>query len=357
MVWADKEGNIGWQSVGIAPIRTNFSGLVPVPGDGRFEWGGYLPIVEKPNTFNPSENFFSTANQNVTPEDYELWDAIGFKWSDPFRGQRVKEILGSGKKLALKDMKALQTDYLSIPAKTLVPLILNLNFEDEYQKEAIELLNDWDFRLAIASTAAAVYVAFENELREQVQDRFVPEEVKGIISKLQLKRVIDWMISPDQRFGKDPIAGRDELLKLSFARSISFLKDKLGLEMSEWQYGQKNLKHALITHALSPAVSETLKFQMDVGPLPRGGNGYTPGATSNNYNQSSGATFRIIATTADWDKAVFTNPPGQSGNPDSPFYKNLFNSWANDQYTPLYYSRSKIDSVAAEKTLLMPMND
>ena len=68
MIWADKNGNIGWQSVGIAPIRRNFSGLVPVPGDGSYEWDGYLPIIEKPHVKNPDNGFFSTANQNLIPK-------------------------------------------------------------------------------------------------------------------------------------------------------------------------------------------------------------------------------------------------------------------------------------------------
>ena len=126
MIWADKKGNIGWQSVGIAPIRRNYSGLVPVPGDGRYEWDGYFPIIEKPNTFNPSTGFFASANQNVIPDDYEHWDAIGFTWADPYRGDRVKEVLSSGKKLTMEDMKALQVDYLSIPARSLSSLTFRL---------------------------------------------------------------------------------------------------------------------------------------------------------------------------------------------------------------------------------------
>ncbi|PTL98905.1 MAG: penicillin acylase family protein, partial [Bacteroidetes bacterium] len=121
MIWADKEGNIGWQAVGIAPIRNNFSGLVPVPGDGSYEWDGYLPIIEKPHAYNPEQGFLATANQNVTPEDYTHWNAIAYSWSDPYRGDRVNEVLSSGKKMTMDDMKALQVDYLSIPARTLVP--------------------------------------------------------------------------------------------------------------------------------------------------------------------------------------------------------------------------------------------
>ena len=79
MVWADKMGNIGWQAVGIAPIRNNHSGNgFQFLGNGDYEWEGYLPIIDKPNTFNPSSNYFATANQNVTPETYTNWNAIGF---------------------------------------------------------------------------------------------------------------------------------------------------------------------------------------------------------------------------------------------------------------------------------------
>ncbi|MBT4221644.1 MAG: penicillin acylase family protein, partial [Cryomorphaceae bacterium] len=73
MVWADKYGDIGWQAVGIAPIRKTHSGLVPVNGNGKFDWEGYLPIIEKPNSFNPENGYLSTANQNVTPDTYNRW--------------------------------------------------------------------------------------------------------------------------------------------------------------------------------------------------------------------------------------------------------------------------------------------
>ena len=78
MIWADKKGNIGWQAVGIAPVRNNFSGLVPVPGDGTYEWDRYLPILQKPNALNPTKGFIATANQNVTPKDYPHWNAIQY---------------------------------------------------------------------------------------------------------------------------------------------------------------------------------------------------------------------------------------------------------------------------------------
>jgi penicillin amidase len=107
-----------------------------------------------------------------------------------------------------------------------------------------------------------------------------------------------------------------------------------------------------MAHSLGELVNEAVKAKLDLGPLPRGGNAYTPGSSGGNNRQSSGASFRMIVNTGDWDAAVATNGPGQSGNPESPFYSNLFEPWAKDRYFPVYYSRRKIDSVAVDRVVL-----
>ncbi|APQ18432.1 penicillin acylase family protein [Maribacter hydrothermalis] len=353
MIWADTKGNIGWQAVGIAPIRKNFSGLVPVPGDGRFEWDGYLPIIEKPNAFNPEKGYIATANENVTSNDFTHWDAIGYSWADPYRGERIKEVLESGKKMTMDDMKALQTDYLSIPARTLVPLLLKITFDDR-ALEAKDKLNNWNYKLESNSIPAAIYVAWEEQIMQKAYDMFVPKAGKGIVPDLQVKRVLDWVLTPDSKFGANPIKGRNEFLADAFKEAITKLESKLGTNMEHWQYGQENNKHTYMEHALSSAVDEKTKNNLDLGPLPRGGNGQTVGSTGGNSRQSSGASFRVIINTGNWDSSFATNGPGQSGNPNSQFYNNLFEPWAKDEYFPLYYSKSKIDSVAVSTQILNP---
>ncbi|MEE2635600.1 MAG: penicillin acylase family protein, partial [Acidobacteriota bacterium] len=68
MVWADREKNIGYQAVGVSPIRPHHSGLVPVPGDGRYEWDGFLPIKALPHVVNPDKGFYGTANNYTVPD-------------------------------------------------------------------------------------------------------------------------------------------------------------------------------------------------------------------------------------------------------------------------------------------------
>jgi penicillin amidase len=171
-----------------------------------------------------------------------------------------------------------------------------------------------------------------------------------------MKTIMDYIQHPDSKFKANAIKNRDVFLSTTFKKAISNLENTLGTDMTKWQYGQEKFKHIYMTHALGSSVTQDTKEKLDLGPLPRGGNSYTPGSTGGNNNQSSGASFRMIVNTGDWDAAISTNGPGQSGDPDSPFYSNLFEPWAKDRYFPVYYSRSKIDSVAVSSYILKPKN-
>ena len=352
MIWADTQGNIGWQAVGIAPVRNNHSGLVPVPGDGRYEWAGYLPIIQKPNELNPEKGFIATANQNVTPNEYDNWNAIGYSWSDPYRGDRVNEVLAKNDQLNREDMKNLQVDVTSLPAKILIPFLGKIDFE-EFETEQKNRLLNWNFRLESSCIEAAIYVEWENEIKRMAHKQFVPEIAKPYLTTLQLKKIIDWIENPKETyFGS--ISSRDAFLKMTFEEGVSNLKKRLGPNTLEWRYGQTKFKHSFMEHALGGIGTDAVSSKLNLGPLPRGGNAYTPGSTGENDRQSSGASFRMIVNTGDWDAAIGTNAPGQSGNPESPFYDNLFKSWAEDQYFPVYYSKEKIRSVTYKRTLLIP---
>ncbi len=354
MIWADKKGNIGWQVVGIAPIRKNFSGMVPVPGDGRFEWDGYLNIKKRPHVLNPKKGFFATANQNVTPENYRHWNTVGYTWADPFRGDRINEVLRGDNKITLEETKALQTDYFSIPARTLVPMLKDVVLKSDLSEKAKAQLIDWNFVLDKNSVAAGIYVMWERRLYSEANDKFIPHELKGLVS-IQLKKLIGWLQVPDEKFGTDINKGRDAFLAETFEQAVQELSKKLGNSITNWTYGQNTYKHTAIKHSLNAILSTTLKEKFNIGPLPKGGNSHTPNSTGSADNQGSGASFRIIADIADWDRTLMINSPGQSADPQSKYYKNLFELWAKDRYFPAYFSKDKILRNADEQTILKPI--
>ncbi len=354
MVWADVNGNIGWQAVGIAPIRRNWSGLLPVPGDGRYEWDGYVPIPMLPHRANPPEGWLATANQDNVPQGYPV--ALGYLWADPYRFARVAEVLAAGRRLTLADMMRLQQDELSLPARSLVPLLRGLQPKDRTTRAAMQRLLSWDGVLDKDSVPAAIYVMWKRRLRQNLWKLMVPEEARQVFSSraISMRKMVDWLTSPDGRFGPDPTGARDALVLRSLKEAVAELRHRLGKDMRQWRYGQKRFKHVLLRHPLSEAVRDELRRRLDVGPLPRGGDGYTVNSTSNNDNQVSGASFRIIADTGDWDRSLGTNTPGQSGDPDSPHYRDLFQMWADGKYFPVAYSRAKVESVTESVTLLLP---
>ena len=356
MIWADKKGNIGWQAVGIIPIRKNFSGYVPIPGDGRYEWAGYLPIKERPHLLNPSKLFFATANQNVTPSSYTHWDAVGYTWTDPYRGNRINDVLSNLEKVTLEDMGKLQTDPYSIPASELVPLLKNIALDEPFSNEAKNYLMNWNYVLDKNSIAAGIYVMWEKQITIAANKFFIPANAQNLIS-MQLKKIIEQVQYPLNHFGmniKEAESKRDLFLKTCFEQAVLNLKNKLGNNTAAWQYGQAKYKHVTLHHPLANLVAPALQQKLNIGPAPRGGNGQTPGSTGGTDNQLSGASFRILMDTKDWDKALMINSPGQSGNSESPFYSNLFSTWANDGYFPAYYSKPFILKATVEQWQLSP---
>jgi penicillin amidase len=354
LVWADKEGHIGWQAVGLAPIRGSWDGLVPVPGDGRYEWQGYLPPLELPHEANPARGWIATANQDNLPRGFA--HTVGFQWTDAFRFARADEVLASGRRFTLADMTRLQQDELALPARSLVPMLRSVNPVGIKAKHARDRLLAWDFILDKDSVPAAIYVAWEKAVRRAVWERVVPREARTVfpVGALSTERLIQWLTAPDGRFGDDPLAGRNAVLLAALEQAVSDLERRLGPDTNRWIYGQEAFKHALVRHPLSGAVVPAIQARLDVGPLPRGGYANTVNNTSDSDNQISGASFRVIADVADWDRSLGTNTPGQSGDPDSPHYRDLFGPWACGEYFPVFYSRSKVESVTESKTLLLP---
>ena len=187
MIYADQKGNIGWQAVGISPIRKNWTGLVPVAGDGRYEGAGYLAIMQLPHKINPSEGYVVTANNNLTPVDFPHRNAIGWTWANPVRAHRIEEVLNSGKRMNLQDFATLQTDYLSISARTLVPLLLNTTLQGSKEvQEARIRLNSWDYQLTPTSIAAAIYAEWETQLKLAMHTLMVPESIRPYYKTLPM---------------------------------------------------------------------------------------------------------------------------------------------------------------------------
>jgi penicillin amidase len=352
MVWADVKGNIGWQATGIVPRRPNWNGLLPVPGDGRFEWQGYLPGAAFPFRVNPPERFLATANAENLPPRYP--HTISYLWEPPYRQMRVEEVLKAGTGLTLDDIARLQTDELSIPARILVPLLRGLRSDKTDVQAALEKLLSWDYVLSQHSVEAGIYAAWQQRLWENFRNQRIPALAQKHFLEIAPQRLLASLTTPDTNYGPDPQAGRDRFLLDSLTQAVQQLTERFGADPSKWTYGQERYHHITLRHPMSEAVNAQHRAQFNIGPLPRGGDGFTVNNTDNNAAQGSGASLRIIADLADWDRSLGINAPGQSGNPADPHYRDLTELWATGKYFPLFYSREKIVSAAEQTLVLQP---
>ena len=355
MVWADRQGNIGWQAVGVVPLRPNWNGLVPVPGDGRFEWDGYLPIHELPHVLNPPEGFIATANQENLPPNYPY--PISYYWLEPYRFARIEEVLAASKNLTAREMMQLQSDEYSIPARLLLPFLGALDkawAEDPLVQAALDTLRAWDFRLDKDSVAAGIYAAWQRQLWEQFRNTHVPAALQESFASIVVTPLINSLLAPDASYGSDPLAGRDQFIRESFQAAVQSLVTRFGPDMNNWTYGQTAYHHIVIKHMLSDAVNDDIRAQLDVGPIPRGGDSFTVNNTGSEDMQTVGASFRLIADPSNWDRSLGINTPGQAGDPAQAQYRDLSGLWAEGRYFPVLYSRDKIVAVTDRKTLLQP---
>ncbi|MBV6522115.1 MAG: Penicillin acylase 2 proenzyme [Gemmatimonadaceae bacterium] len=340
MLYADIDGNIGWVAGGIMP-RRSWSGLLPVPGDGSFEWSGFMAGKDLPRAYNPREGFIATANHNILPAGYTI--PISYEWASPYRIDRVKQVLRQTRKFDIDDFKQLQHDDLSLLAQALVPRLLDAAKRLRRSGDRdIQALASWDFRMSRDQVAPAIFAAWApSAYRSALQVSYASEP---IVSKL-LGGFPDyeWLERYLSTAGGD--AQSDSVLVAALDDGVADLTRRFGSDRANWQWGKIHV--AIFRHPLSS--------KYDLPPASRGGDGNTVNATGGrDFRQRAGASYREIIDLDDFDRSVVTNVPGQSADPRSPHYGDLLPLWASDQYFPLVFSRARVEAETESTLWLRP---
>jgi penicillin amidase len=369
-VYADDEGNIGWKPGGLVPRRKDWDGLLPVPGAGRYEWDGFLDADELPVEFNPSRGWVATANEMNLPEGYPHEEKkVGFEWYAPYRSERVFEVLGDGSDHSLQDSVRLQNDYLSVPARCICDRLDGLRSDDPKIEQALEMLRGWDRILSADSAPAALFeVWYRSHLRPSLFERALassgvpPEKLEEAVAAAtpledlaaDARADLDLLKKPAGRLGSEPEKALSEAMLTSLGRAVEHLEELLGNDREAWEWG--SLHHSLLVHPLSALIDGEDRERFNVGPTSRGGSGDTVGNTAYraDFRQTGGSSFRIVVDVGEWDASLFMNSPGQSGEPESRHYADLFEGWAANEAFPLLYTREKVEEATKQRIVLRP---
>lgn len=358
LIYADRQGNIGWIAAGLAPIRNGWRGLFPVPGDaGEYEWEGYLNASDHPMQFNPRRHFLVTANNNILPQGYS--HQLAYYWASPERYQRIYQLLSEKPKFDVSDFERFQNDTVSLIAQDFVKLLETWTPEEGTEGAALkdEFLH-WDFDLRTDSKLACIFEVWSGRLSPKLTAKILPvprTNPRSVLASLKT------------------IPQTNALLSQSFKEAISELERRLGPDRSHWKWG--NLHHAYFRHPLDLATQPDVNTApaafgldsaaahrehtsdiFDIPSVPRPGDANTVNATGGgpNYSEAYGASYRQILDVSNWDNSVMTNVPGESGIPGSEHYSDLVVPWSKGEYHPMPFSRQAVEQAAEERTILVP---
>jgi penicillin amidase len=347
-VYADTAGNIAWMSSGMVPYRRNFDGLLPVPGDGRYEWDGFVAPTDLPREINPEKGFFATANEMNLPPDYPIDERrIGFEWSEHSRTNRIHQVLFDQEKHTLEQSRKLQTDSVSLPGLRVRDVCAHLKGDGDLAA-ALKMLAKWDGSLARDNATGALFeLWWTKHLKPAMLDILVPyPAVRALMAPGDHETLLFMLEGMDPRIGD-----RDALLRRTLAAAYADAAARMGPDPKQWAWGR--LHHGQFDH---PLATVRPGFP-SVGPLPKAGSGsvvMNAGYRPSDFRVTSGSSFRMVLDVGNWDASVTVNAPGQSGDPRSPHYGALATNWANEDYVPMLFSREAVDAAARLVIKLTP---
>lgn len=373
-VYADQDGNIGYIMAGTIPIRGQGQSLVPMPGwTGEFEWTGFIPFEELPQTFNPPQHFIVTANNRVVDDSYPYY--ITNEWLNGYRAQRIRDLLTSKARLTLNDMAAIQADYYSLPATEIVPHMLQLAGETPLEKTALDTLRSWDYMLAPDSIGASIYTTFLRKLEWIVLSTLIGDDEdllrsymgsgatalittngyasrsKPLLIRLLKDRDNSWFAQSAIPNGP---SSWDTALKKALTATVEELRDLLGNDVTSWRYGR--IHYMTYGHPLGNI--KLLNKFFNRGPYPVGGDIDTinMGATlpTRPYETITVPSYRQIINLANLPGSLSGHAPGQSGHPASKHYADFIDMWLHVEHHPMLAEREAIEAQQEGTLHLLP---
>jgi penicillin amidase len=366
-VFATPEGDIGWNASALIPRRPNWDGSLPVPGDGRYEWDGFVKAEGLPSVRRPEQGWIATANEMNLPDDFandEL--TITYDWYSYARFERLSAWLCSDAPTGIDASVQMQSDSLSVHALRLCRLLDPIDTNSVGEGIVLDLLRTWDGDETTESFEALI---FEVWIRRHLRPWLIEDYLSRRGLSAETIEASKRLLLRDESFGGDlrgdirmlgdfDTTSMDRLTTLTegvdstLTSAVAEIEGILGTDRAIWSWGA--VHHALFVHPALDGLDDVPSEWARLGPSPRPGSGDTVGNAGYdaNFRQTVGSTFRMVIDVGEWDSSRAMNAPGQSGDPRSPHYSDLFDPWVTGGSFPLVYSREAVETHAESRILL-----
>lgn len=363
MVFATTEGDIGWQASALVPRRPGWDGSTPVPGDGSHEWDGFAHVEELPHLLNPESGWFSSSNENNLPVDFDN-DALTTTtdWYSSARHELLAQWFDSGEPIGIESSLRMQTNADNLHARRLLDLLADIRPQQHAEEWAG--LQAWDGTESADSRAALVYQVWQRRhlrpwLVDHALERLGVDEQVAAQARHRLLRddTLFSDIRPDLRMLElfDATADRDLLtagVEQTLAAALAEISGLLGTDQSRWKWGE--LHRTKLVHPVLGTAADLPEEWGQLPDVPRSGSGDVVGLAGYDaaFNAVMGSSFRVVMDVGEWDSSRVINSPGQSGDPRSEHYSDLFGMWAEDESFPLLYSREAVEQAVGQRIIL-----
>jgi penicillin amidase len=362
MIYADVDGNIGYQSPGKIPVRGKGDGRYMAPGwDPAYDWTGYIPFAELPSSYNPPQGYIVTANQAVIGPEYQ--HLLTHDWSYGYRSQRINELIATTKgRVTVDDVEQMQYDSYNGFAPILVPVLAAVERPplSQVETDAAALLKTWKFQQTDDSAAAAYYNAVWRHLLLRTFEELTPEYAPNGNDRWfeVVRRLLD---EPDNPWWDDvttaAIERRDDTLARAMAEAVKELSDLLGESAKDWTWGEL---HSLTpTHAtFGKSGIAPLEWLFNGPEVPTAGGASIVNATGwnagNGYFVDAVPSMRMIVDLNNLNESRWIQLTGNSGHAFHTNYDDQLELWRTGKTVTFRFDRATIEREKAHTLTLNP---
>lgn len=351
VVMADVDGNIAFQAAGVAPKRTLHQGLYGVaPALGwekQYDWTGYVPFDQLPNSTNPDANWIATANQKVMANNDP--NPLTGDWDLPTRYDRIVDLIKGRSSHDLASMKSMQADTLSLGATPLLELFKSAQSKHPLAQQAIELSRNFDGDMKIDSAGALIFNAWADQLSRKLFGRLGYLFTENYGARNFRHSLILQLQNPNSPWCNDPkteqIETCAEASNAAFDKALEQLSVQFGNNPKNWAWGNAHI--AVSEHRPLSKVPFLGSLFNLTQPFPGDSFSINVGRlellrADNPFETKQAPSLRTLYDLSDLEQSLFIYQTGQSGWVQNKFYRNMSALWARNEYLPLQMKPQKI---------------
>lgn len=356
-IFADVDGNIGYQMPGLIPIRAAGDGMMPVPGwTDDYAWTDYIPYDELPHAYNPAQGYIATANNRVIGPEYPHF--LGNEWDAGYRAQRIGQMIEAKDKLDIADIEAIHGDDANLVMGELIPHLRDLRLDRPEVAKARDMLLTWDLQQDMDSPEAAFAEAFwyflpSATLADEVADKLTRDPV--FFRELVKNPSAHWW----NNVYTPAVETRNDVFVQALNQAYDLMVTRQGSDLSKWRWGALHTA-TFENQTLGKSGIGMIERLFNRGPFETAGGGDIINATAWSTDEStlfqvqSLPSMRMIVDLSDLNRSLSTNTTGQSGHPYHKHYADQIDQWRTIGYAPMYWDRVQLEKASEGTLTLLP---